>query len=198
MSNRWIQTYCGDKFDLERPTKQSVHQDDIIHALFQLNRFCGHTSLAYSVGQHSMLVLAIYKLLFPDGSKDMQLACLLHDAAEAYIGDITTPVRKCINSGQLQLLEDRILATIFSCYGIEHLMPLSQEVKLCDALALMLEYYEFFDANRPTEWDFSSLKGYDAEMHIVILHAKELFEESYRCTANNFDLALKDLFLEIL
>lgn len=64
---------------------------DVAHALSQINRFNGHTSEPYSVAQHSLAVS--YYLEQQGMSYAIQLGGLIHDAHEAYFGDISTPVK---------------------------------------------------------------------------------------------------------
>jgi len=82
----WILTRTGRRFDLLAPKADQVSTLDIAHALSQLCRFNGHTSRHYSVAQHSLLVASIVPA-------EHQLAALLHDATEAYVGDMTRPLK---------------------------------------------------------------------------------------------------------
>ena len=67
---------------------------DIAWALSQINRFVGHARRPYSVAEHSLLVADLAKI---DGkSPAVQLACLLHDAHEAYTGDVGSPHKNAI------------------------------------------------------------------------------------------------------
>ena len=87
MSNCWIQTYSGVKFDLSEPKADMVSIKDIAHALSQICRFTGHSSIFYSVAEHCCLCYDVA----PAGLK---YEALLHDAPEAYYGDISTPLKK--------------------------------------------------------------------------------------------------------
>src|SRR5450830_1185458 len=63
----------------------------IAHALAQINRFTGHAVRPYSVAEHSLLCCA---LAAREGlSPSVQLACLMHDAHEAFTGDVASPVK---------------------------------------------------------------------------------------------------------
>lgn len=68
---------------------EQVNIDDIAHSLARQCRFNGHSRVFYSVAEHSCRVSDV---LSPYGSA-VQLAGLLHDAGEAYYGDIVTPVK---------------------------------------------------------------------------------------------------------
>ena len=100
----WIQTYTGKKFDLLRPRAEDVDLVDIAHSLSNLCRFNGHTGLEdepkqfYSVAEHSVNCV---KLLTKGRgknppSREVFQCAFLHDAAEAYIGDIATPFKLLI------------------------------------------------------------------------------------------------------
>ncbi|WP_336605416.1 phosphohydrolase [Stutzerimonas kunmingensis] len=82
----WILTRSGRRFDLLAPEADHISTLDIAHALSQLCRFNGHTSRHYSVAQHSLLVASIVPA-------EHQLAALLHDATEAYVGDMVRPLK---------------------------------------------------------------------------------------------------------
>lgn len=107
MSN-WIQTYSGIKFDLDKPTKYMINLSDIAHQLSLINRFNGATHEPYSVAQHCIEV----SLVLPC------LESLLHDAHEAYIGDICTPIKKTIQSLGLSRLCDRIDKVVIECFEL--------------------------------------------------------------------------------
>jgi 5'-deoxynucleotidase YfbR-like HD superfamily hydrolase len=87
----WIQTYTGRRFDLVKPRADQVCIEDIAHHLANTNRFNGATREAYSVAQHSCHVAD----LLPPALKRVGL---LHDAAEAYVGDWTRPLKIALRS----------------------------------------------------------------------------------------------------
>lgn len=93
----WAQTTSGVAFDLLDPRAEDVRLADIAHALSRINRFSGHThGEPYSVAHHSMLVA---DLLASWGAPvEVVLEGLLHDAPEAYYGDITSPVKSAVES----------------------------------------------------------------------------------------------------
>ncbi len=78
----WIQVRSGRKFHPLDPRPEDVDINDIAHALSNLCRFTGHCTDFYSVAQHSVIASQIV----PPASA---LAALLHDASEAYMGDIS-------------------------------------------------------------------------------------------------------------
>ncbi|AVO51243.1 phosphohydrolase [Ectopseudomonas mendocina] len=87
----WILTNSARAFDLLNPRAENVLTTDIAHALSLVCRFNGHCAWHYSVAQHSLLVAYIIEK--EGGTPEEQLAGLLHDAAEAYISDLTRPLK---------------------------------------------------------------------------------------------------------
>lgn len=87
----WILTNSAIAFDLLNPQADRVTPTDLAHALSNVCRFNGHCAWHYSVAQHSILVADIIAL--EGGTTEDQLAGLLHDGTEAYISDLTRPLK---------------------------------------------------------------------------------------------------------
>jgi 5'-deoxynucleotidase YfbR-like HD superfamily hydrolase len=92
----WMQSQRGRAFDLLHPRAEMVDLDiEVPEALARTGRFTNHVpSGTYSVAQHC--VLGAETLFRETGRADMAAAFLLHDAHEAYMGDIATPVAETI------------------------------------------------------------------------------------------------------
>lgn len=88
----YIKTYTGVMFDPLNPDAALIDIADIAHALSMLCRANGHFKSFYSVGQHS--INCMKEASARGYSRRVQLACLLHDASEAYLSDVTRPVKK--------------------------------------------------------------------------------------------------------
>lgn len=82
----WMQTYTGRKFTPLNPSPADIDIVDIAHALSMTCRFGGHCKQFYSVAQHSVLMAE-------KAAPQDKLRALLHDAAEAYIGDLIRPIK---------------------------------------------------------------------------------------------------------
>lgn len=88
----WMVTASGqDYFLCGLRSPEQVDIMDIAHSLSMINRFTGHTIRPYSVAEHSLLVADICAM--EGHSPITQLAALLHDAHEAYTGDVSSPVK---------------------------------------------------------------------------------------------------------
>ncbi len=128
MVERYVSTRCGVMFCLTNPRSQDVRSIDIAHALSRIYRFGGHTSRPYSVAEHSVWVS---KLVQPEH----RLAALLHDAAEAYVGDMVAPLKAMLPG--FSVIERRIHEAICERFGISPEIP--EEVHAADRVALATE-----------------------------------------------------------
>lgn len=161
--NPWIQTYTGRAFDLLEPTPEQIDPLDIAHALSNLCRFTGHVRVFYSVAQHSCLVAEIVRDLCKGAIGDecpdvVLLGALLHDAPEAYIGDVSTPLKRALRGeGQLSeydAIEERITRTIRDRFGLVWTDWALSIVKRADLIALATEHAALFDGPTPRSWGF--------------------------------------------
>ena len=134
----------GSEFYPEDPRPEDINIEDIACSLAQTNRFNGHANFPVSVAQHSLLVCSLVP-------HSLKLRALLHDAAEAYIGDIVTPMKMEFET--IRAWENIILMTIFEKYGVE-VDPLGV-VKGADDVALEIEMREATDRLESNEWSQS-------------------------------------------
>lgn len=129
----FIQTYSGKKFSLIDPQPEDVCIEDIEHALGLICRFNGHTKHFYSVAQHSILVS---KIVFPEDAYEG----LMHDAGEAYYGDISTPMKIAMGryyGSSWGIIMDRIDSVIAQRFRLSDPMP--DSVHHADKVALATE-----------------------------------------------------------
>ena len=89
-----IKTYTGIMFDPLEPNADLIRIEDIAHALAMLCRANGHFKSFYSVGQHC--INCAEEAAARGYSVRIQLGCLLHDGSEAYLSDVTRPVKKAL------------------------------------------------------------------------------------------------------
>lgn len=130
-----IETYTGLFFDYVNPKLEQVDIDDIAHALAHTVRFGGHVNHYYSVAEHCLIVR---QLVIEQGRPDLGLAALLHDAHEAYLGDLPSPLKALIgpNYRNLVALADYVIA---SACGFDPADFHAPAVVEADALALRHE-----------------------------------------------------------
>lgn len=132
---KWICTASGRVFDLQHPTPDMVDLGDIAHALAHLCRFTGHCRRHYSVAEHSVRVSWLV-------SGDLRLPSLLHDAAEAYMGDWSSPLKAMIREeapGLVERIEGRIEAAIAERFGFDPALLHHPEIKRADRVMYATE-----------------------------------------------------------
>ena len=109
MSHAWTQTYTGIQFRPFNPLPEDVKIIDIAHALSMQCRFNGHIKRFYSVAEHSFLMSY---LVSPAAAP----LALLHDAAEAYIGDMPSPLKDSMTD--FKYLDLSLTQAILARFGV--------------------------------------------------------------------------------
>lgn len=139
-------TRSGREVDIHEPQPQTIRLVDIALALSRIPRFCGHTLRTWSVADHSLLVADLVSAADPD----LQLAALLHDAHEAYMGDIILPLQYALNHRQpsysiplattlLKNIAGDLDTAIARAFALDPEMMQRPEIKEADKLALAVE-----------------------------------------------------------
>jgi 5'-deoxynucleotidase YfbR-like HD superfamily hydrolase len=136
----YIETYTGKKFYFLNPTPAMISIHDIAHSLAHQCRFSGHTKVFYSVAQHCLRVSE-------HSPPEFALTGLLHDASEAYIHDIPSPVKPYLEN--YHALENNIMEAIAKKFGIE--WPVPAAVKEADSACLKAEARELLPSKR-ADW----------------------------------------------
>lgn len=108
----FIETYTGHQFYPFDPQPDAVRLADIAGGLAHTCRFGGHCKHFYSVAQHSLLV----GRELSDHPPRIRAYGLLHDAAEAYLGDIPRPIKD--EFGAVERAEERILAAVWTAFDL--------------------------------------------------------------------------------
>lgn len=132
-----ICTGQGLTFRFNEPSPDGVCLEDIAQALSKICRFTGHTKEFYSVAEHSCLVMQIVNdLMGGEAPREIQVAALMHDATEAYINDINTPLKRMLPD--YRAVEASVWTNaIAPKFGIPIEIP--KIVKMADKLAYMIE-----------------------------------------------------------
>lgn len=141
-----IQLSSGRMLDLLEPEPSSIFVEDIADALSKLCRFTGHTTSFYSVAQHCIHV----SKLVPE---HYALEGLMHDATEAFIGDLSTML-KAILGAPIKLLENNLHWAIAYRFGLRYPMP--APIKAADWVSLATERRDLMvpvDAEAWTIWN---------------------------------------------
>ena len=137
-----ILTYSGRYFDYSNPDPESFTIIDLAMALSRICRFGGHCQEFYSVAQHS--VLASY--LVP---KEKAFKTLMHDAHEALVGDMPSPMK--LLCPDYKMLEKKIERVVLTKFGIDP--EPDDDVKLADMIMLKTEQRDLM--LNTDEWSFA-------------------------------------------
>lgn len=137
----FIETRFGTKFYFLNPSYDDIDVKDIAFSLANQCRFNGHVPF-FSVAEHSVAVAA---RLPPR----LQLAGLLHDAAEAYLSDIPSPIKAYLPD--YQKMEERVQKVVNEKFGIELSESDKQEIKQADKDATHTEAY-FLLESQGSSW----------------------------------------------
>lgn len=146
-TNSTILTISGQYFPYESPETYDFDIKEIAHSLARLCRFTGHvnTDGIYSVAQHSVLVSEIVP-------KELKISALLHDAAEAYVGDVNSPLKQLLP--EYKKIEKKVEKAIFNHFGRPY--PKHLAIKQADLRLLAAECRDFQPVT-PKKWQL--LKG---------------------------------------
>jgi hypothetical protein len=167
MNKTTMQTYTGALVDLAAISPEDIRLPDIAHALSLVNRFTGHTRVPYSVAQHSVMVS---ELCAPEHA----LWGLLHDASEAYLGDVATPLKHMLP--EYRELEERVQRAIAVRFELSWPMP--QDVHVSDKRALMFEKRALLLVDH--DWGIEAEAVGGALVALSWMDAKDVFEERYK------------------
>lgn len=134
-------TYSGRPFWPLDPRVEDVRVEDIAHSLSMICRFNGHVRAFYSVAQHSVLV----SYATPP---EFALEGLLHDASEAYVGDMVKPLK--VDMEAYREAEARVDAVVREKFGLPATM--SKEVKEADFRLFVTEKRDLISPGQGVDW----------------------------------------------
>lgn len=133
-----ITTFSKIKFDTFNPEAEKICIEDIAHALSMMPRAGGHFPEFFSVGQHC--IQCCREAVARNYVAEVALGCLLHDASEAYLSDLTRPVKK--NLTMYLQVEKQLQDMIYDKY-LGH-VPKGEAAVLIQSIDDVCLYYEFF------------------------------------------------------
>ena len=139
----WQRMLSGRRLDILDPSPMDVELSDIAHGLARVARWNGQTSGDYpfSVAQHSVLVLELFRAHNPDCDKVSQAQALLHDAPEYVMGDIISPFKAAMG-GNYKDVENRLLSAIFLRFSL----PASMSVAMAKLVKKADRESAYFEA----------------------------------------------------
>jgi len=156
----WQRMLSGRRLDILDPSPVDVELSDIAHGLARVARWNGQTvgDYPFSVAQHSVLVLELFRAANPDATPAALLQTLLHDAPEYVMGDIISPF-KAVMGGNYKEIENRLLSAIYLRFSLPATVTVAvkKQMKRADQEAA------YFEA--------TNLAGFEAE------EARQLFGE---------------------
>jgi hypothetical protein len=140
------QMASGRGWDLMNPSADQVYWRDIADHLGRIYRFTGGTN--YSVAQHCCMVADILPA-------SLRVYGLLHDAHEAYLGDIAQPMKRALalwgGRGALDILVTTHDNAICKAAGIDYDLLHGTDVRYADNIALATERRDLC-ADSDVEW----------------------------------------------
>ncbi|CAB5514275.1 hypothetical protein LMG26857_03333 [Achromobacter anxifer] len=176
----FIMTQSAARIDFQDLEASTVRLNDIAHALSWVNRYTGHAAFGFSVAAHS---LAISYFLEKRGeSAAVQMGGLMHDAHEAYFGDVSTPLKKYLDVvpelrtlgvtqeqiDKFQLAfrarEDAVQDMVAKKLGIDVSLTRHPAVKKADLIALYVERYALLPPDEPGEGPWPIIAGITPDM----------------------------------
>lgn len=143
----WMQTYTGARFYPTSADVEDVSPIDIAHALSLLCRYNGHVHRFYSVAEHCVL---LSRAVAPEHA----LWALLHDATEAYVGDMVRPLK--VQVPEYVAIEDRLMAVIADRFDL-YPKQMPGEVKDADT-RILLDERDALMPNVRYAWDIDELQ----------------------------------------
>lgn len=139
-ADEWMVLGNGRRFNFLDPRPDDIEIYDIVRGLSKLCRYCGQCRGFFSVAQHSVLVAKCVPARF-------KLEALLHDSAEAYLGDIIQPVKRFLP--EFRRMEQHVWRAIAAAFNLPEQM--SPEVKEADRRMMVTEKRCLFPDHTP-EW----------------------------------------------
>ena len=131
--------------DVLNPDPKRIRIQDVAHALAFLCRFNGHVRFHYSVAQHSLLVAT---LVAERHGPRFALTALMHDAPEAFLGDLISPLKALLPD--FKRIEEGLARTMAGKFGL--VFPEPPEVKAADLAILAAERDQVIAPTDRTAW----------------------------------------------
>lgn len=148
-----IKVSAGHYVDLASPDPETIEIRSIAAALSKTCRFGGHCPRFYTVAEHC--VHAVGLAMQDRITKDALRAILLHDATEAYVGDVVKPLKAMLP--EYQVIESNIEQAVSARFGIDF-GHYSHLIKRYDRLMLKAEKIQMWPEDREEWFGFAGLE----------------------------------------
>jgi hypothetical protein len=119
--NDWIPTYTGKQFWPLDPDPAAIDLEDIAHHLSLICRFTGAVRRHYSVAEHSLYVMEATASIAGSMDDTLLLQALLHDAAEAYLNDVVSPIKASLVA--YRQYETHLQKLVYRAFDLPEEMP---------------------------------------------------------------------------
>ncbi len=174
----YITTYTGDHFYPTQPDKERIHIEDIAHALSYICRGNGHVKNFFSVGQHC--VNCALEAMARGYSRRVCLACLLHDAGEAYMSDVPRPIK--VGMPQYKQWEAVVIRAVYEKYLGSDLSP--EEAQLVKQVDDDMLYFDMkVLLGHKMDQDEPEMKSMFSQEYVPFIEVEEqylhIFKELY-------------------
>lgn len=161
----WMQTHTGVAFYPLSPRAEDVSPLDIAHSLAMQCRYNGHVKRFYSVAEHCVLMADFIidgsDIRDAETARELALWALLHDAAEAYIGDMVRPLK--LHMPAFRRADDDVTAVIADRFGLVS-RTIPPEVKAIDTRILLDERAALL-GTPPGEWTMEGMQPLGVKIH---------------------------------
>lgn len=155
----WSQSYSGERYWSLDPLPEEVHLVDIVQGLVNAARYRGQTKFFYPVLTHCVLVSraveqrALEKGWSFQASKDAAFEGLLHDASEAFLGDVARPLKRMRTMREYRNVEAKWEHAINNAFNIQPTKQTTKLVKEVDTRIVLDEIWVLM--KDPTMWERS-------------------------------------------
>lgn len=161
-----VLTASGQYVNILNPDPATLDIRDIAWALSNVHRFTGHTAKPYTVAEHCLRVAGF--LRGRGYTPASQLAGLLHDASEAYLGDVSSPLKALLPD--YKAIEKNFERTIELRFNVSFIDR--PEVKMAD-LALLASERKYLMPETP-EYRWGIIEGLDPDEYAKVTHKDEV------------------------
>lgn len=151
MTHPFIHTHSGKQWVVEGLTVDMIDIESIAHGLAKECRFGGQINCFYSVARHCLTMRESMKHLLP---REEWIYALLHDAAEAYIGDIPKPIKVCLPD--YNVMEAKVMDVIARKWELDPDKFDMPEIHLFDSKIVLDEALQLFTHSPNWVTDFYS------------------------------------------